>query len=245
MSAELAAQFEIIAETGSTNADLLARLAAGEAVAEGHWLIADRQSAGRGRQGRRWLDGPGNFMGSTVVRLGAKDPAPASLSFVAALAVYGAAAGRIARPASLQLKWPNDIMLAGAKFCGILLEREGDHAVVGVGVNLAGAPKLADRATLALADLGTAPDRDLFAADLATAFATELERWRRYGTGPLFSRWQAAAHQVGTRLTVHDGKGAAISGSYLGLAEDGALCLALDDGTTRQIHAGDVMLEAG
>lgn len=245
MPADLPPRIDIIAETGSTNADLLARLAAGEPIAEGAWLIADRQSAGRGRQGRQWLDGPGNFMGSTVVRLSPHDPPPASLSFVAALAVYAAAAGRIARPSSLRLKWPNDILLSGAKFCGILLEREGDCAVVGVGVNLAGAPKLADRATVALSDLGTAPDRDLFAADLAASFATELERWRSYGTGPLFSRWQAAAHQVGTRLAVHDDKGGRVCGSYLGLAEDGALCLAVDDGTTRVIHAGDVMLETG
>lgn len=241
----MAALTTIVAQTGSTNADLLARIAAGEDLAEGTWLIADRQIAGRGRQGRQWLDGPGNFMGSTVVRLGGLDPSPASLSFVAALAVYGAAAGRIARPACLQLKWPNDILLSGAKFCGILLEREGDCAVVGIGVNLAGAPKLVDRATLALSDLGTAPDRDLFAADLAASFTTELERWRRYGTGPLFSRWQAAAHQSGTRLSVHDDKGVRVSGCYMGLAEDGALCLSLDDGTTRVFHAGDVMLEAG
>ncbi len=241
----MAIRFDIIAETGSTNSDLLARIAGGEAVAEGDWLIADRQSAGRGRQGRQWLDAPGNFMGSTMVRLTPNDPPPASLSFVAALAVYGATAGRIARPASLQLKWPNDIMLGGAKFCGILLECEGEHAVIGIGVNLAAAPRLPDRETLALSDIGVVPDRDLFAADLAASFATELERWRFYGTGPLFIRWQTAAHQPGTRLAVHGDKGVRISGTYMGLQEDGALCLALDDGTTRVIHAGDVMLEAG
>lgn len=241
----MAGRIDTVAETGSTNADLLARLAAGGTIAEGYWLVADRQNAGRGRQGRQWLDGPGNFMGSTVVKLGAFDPPPASLSFAAALAVYGAAAGRIARPAALQLKWPNDVLLAGAKFCGILLEREGTHAVIGIGVNLAGAPRLADRETLALADMGTAPDRDLFAADLAECLAQELERWRHYGVGPMLSRWQAAAHQPGAVLSVHSGLGERLTGTYTGLAEDGALCLRLDDGSTRVIHAGDVMLEAG
>ena len=59
----------IVPETGSTNADLLAALRQGEPLLEGDWLVADRQSAGRGRQGRGWFDGFGNFMGSTIVRI--------------------------------------------------------------------------------------------------------------------------------------------------------------------------------
>lgn len=183
-------------------------------------------------------------MGSTVVVLRPDDPPPATLSFLAALAVYGVASGRIAQPASLQLKWPNDVLLSGAKFCGILLEREGSHAVIGIGVNLAQAPKLSDREALALAQFGPAPDRDLFASDLAQGFATELERWRQYGTGPMFNRWQAAAHRPGARLNVHSGAAQPITGTYIGLAPDGALCLRLDDGSLHTVHAGDVMLEA-
>jgi BirA family biotin operon repressor/biotin-[acetyl-CoA-carboxylase] ligase len=114
---------EAVPATGSTNADLIARLAAGERVPEGYWLVADRQTLGRGRQGRVWLDAVGNFMGSTVVHLSAQDPAPASLSFVAALAVYEAVLPRIPNPRELQLKWPNDVLLGGGKFCGLLLER--------------------------------------------------------------------------------------------------------------------------
>jgi BirA family biotin operon repressor/biotin-[acetyl-CoA-carboxylase] ligase len=233
-------QLDIVAQTGSTNADLLARLAAGEEVAECYWLITDRQVQGRGRQGRQWLDAPGNFMGSTVIRLDPAGPSPASLSFVAALAVYEAVADKLAQPGALTLKWPNDVLLSGAKFCGILLEREGAFAVVGIGVNLAAAPQLADRQTLSMADKGVAPDRDLFAADLARCFAREVDRWRQFGTGPMFNRWQAAAHPPGTLLTVHDAGGVRVSGRYDGLDGDGALRLLLDDGTTRIIHAGDV-----
>ena len=233
-------RFETVAETGSTNADLLARLAAGEGLAEGTWLVADRQRQGRGRQGRAWLDARGNFMGSTVVRLDPAGPAPASLSFVAALAVYAAVAAHIVQPGALALKWPNDVLLAGAKFCGILLERAGSFAVVGIGVNLAAAPRVAEREALAMADRGVAPDRDLFAAELARCFALELDRWRQSGTGPMFARWQAAAHPPGTPLTVHDAGGVRVTGRYDGLEADGALRLALDDGTTRIIHAGDV-----
>jgi BirA family transcriptional regulator, biotin operon repressor / biotin---[acetyl-CoA-carboxylase] ligase len=233
----------IVPETGSTNADLLARLAAGEAMPEGYWLIADRQTAGRGRQGRAWLDAPGNFMGSTLVRLGPDDAPAASLSFVAALAVYAAVSSQIAQPSTLQLKWPNDVLLAGTKFCGVLLEREGHHAVIGIGVNLAAAPPVPGRTTLALGERGLRPDRDLFATDLAARFAIELARWRQHGTGPMFARWQAAAHPLGTRLSVHDGSGAPVTGTYDGLAPDGALRLDMDDGTRRMVHAGDVSHE--
>jgi BirA family biotin operon repressor/biotin-[acetyl-CoA-carboxylase] ligase len=234
---------ETVPETGSTSADLLARLVTGERISEGHWLVAERQSAGRGRQGRRWLDAPGNFMGSTVVHLSPQDPLPATLSFVAALAVYEAVLPRLTQPLDLQLKWPNDVLLRGDKFCGILLEREGPNAVVGIGVNLAAAPQVPDRAVRSLADEGPAPLQAAFATELAFRFDEELARWRQFGLGPTFARWLAAAHPVGTPLTVHDPAGERIAGSFEGLEPDGALRLRLADGSARVIHAGDVSFE--
>ena len=129
---------------------------------------------------------------------------------------------------------------AGAKLAGILLEREGEVLVVGVGVNLAKAPVIEGRQTIALAAFGPAPDRDLFAAALAASFATELERWRSYGLDPLTRRWQAAAHPPGTPLTVAPPGEAPLTGGFDGLTEDGALRLRLADGTARVMHAGDV-----
>ncbi len=235
---------QFVAESGSTNAELLQRLAAGERLAEGSWLVADRQRAGRGRHGRRWLDAPGNFMGSTLVRLAASDPPAATLTFGAALAVYETVLERLAEPQRLRLKWPNDLELDGAKFSGILLEREGAHTVVGFGVNLAAAPDVAGRAVGSLAAYGPAPDRDAFAAALAASFARELARWREYGPEPILARWLAAAHPPGTALTVHDAGGAPVSGAFAGIEPDGALRLHLADGTSRVIHAGDVEVGA-
>jgi len=231
----------VVPETGSTNADLLARLAAGERISEGAWLVADRQIGGRGRQGRSWLDGPGNFMGSTVVHISPQDPPPASLSFVAALAVYETVLARLGDPRDLQLKWPNDVLLGGGKFCGLLLEGERASVVVGIGVNLASAPR-SEMQARALAELGPAPDRDAFAAGLAAQFDLELGRWRQFGLAPILNRWLAAAHPVGSALTVHEPSGNRVSGVFDGLEADGALRLRLADGSTHVIHAGDVML---
>ena len=235
-----------VAETRSTNADLLDALRSqartGERVVEGAWLVADRQSAGKGRQGRDWSDGAGNFMGSTVVQLAERDPPPATLALVAGLAVFEAAIRVLADPGIAKLKWPNDLLLDGAKAAGILLQREGDAIVVGIGVNLASSPDLPDRPTAAFADYGPAPDRDTFAHMLAECFATELERWRTYGLEPIVSRWQAAAIAPGTPIEVHEPDGRRMAGAFAGLAADGSMQLRLADGTQRAIHAGDVML---
>ncbi len=231
-----------LAETGSTNSDLAAQLRGGEAVREGDWLVADRQAAGRGRQGRTWFDGAGNFMGSTVVRLNARDPEPASLALVAGLAAYEAVLPLLAEPGALRLKWPNDLMLGKAKLAGILLEREEDAIVVGIGVNLAAAPVLPDRATIALSMLGPAPDRNFFAEALAKCFEREIERWRSYGLDPLIRRWESAAHPQGTPLTVCPPGEEPMTGAFAGLTSGGALSLLLADGSTCVVHAGDVLL---
>jgi BirA family biotin operon repressor/biotin-[acetyl-CoA-carboxylase] ligase len=231
-----------VAETGSTNADLLAALRAGERVSEGDWLVADRQVAGRGRQGRAWSDGAGNFMGSTIVRRGPHDPPPHTLALLAGLALYETVAPQLADPAALSLKWPNDLLVGRAKLAGILLEGEGDAVVVGIGVNLASAPEVAGRETVALSSLGPAPGRDGFASSLAAAFDRELERWRSVGIEPLVRRWQLAAHPAGTPLAVHEPGGGEALGRFGGLDATGSLMLRLEDGTIRTIHAGDVFL---
>ena len=235
---------KLVPETGSTNADLLAALRAGERLAEGDWLVAGRQTAGRGRQGRAWFDGAGNFMGSTVVRLAPGDPPPASFALAAGLAVYEAVLPLLPDPAPLRLKWPNDVTYAGAKLAGVLLEREGEALVVGIGVNLAQAPAIDGRHTIALSELVPAPERDLFAGALAASLASELGRWRSYGLDPLARRWQAAAHPAGTPLAVAPPGEAVLDGAFDGLTDEGALRLRLADGTLRVMHAGDVFFAA-
>lgn len=242
ISPDFISLIETIDITRSTNGDLAVRLAAGDQLGEGFWLIADRQSAGRGRQGRVWSDGAGNFMGSTVVRLGPGDPPPGTLALLAGLALHEVVTNRLSPPQRAELKWPNDLMIGSAKLAGILMERVGEAVIIGIGVNLAAAPQLPDRATIALAAFGPAPDRDQFAADLAQQFAIDLERWRSYGLGPVIARWLAVGHPIGAPLEVGEPGELKLAGAFAGLTAEGALQLRLADGTCHVIHAGEVRL---
>jgi BirA family biotin operon repressor/biotin-[acetyl-CoA-carboxylase] ligase len=232
----------LVEETGSTNADLAGAIRGGQTLADGTWLVARRQTAGRGRQGRAWFDGAGNFMGSTVVTLETDGPPPASLSFVAALAVRDAARKALGKGADLALKWPNDVLLNGGKLSGILLEMVRGQIVVGIGANLGRAPDLPDRKTAALADVIAPPRPEDFAASLAASFVRRLESWRIHGLGATLQAFlDGSIHAQGSPVTVHDTDGSVLSGSFAGLEEsDGALRLRLADGSERVIRAGDI-----
>ncbi|MEM1195123.1 MAG: biotin--[acetyl-CoA-carboxylase] ligase [Pseudomonadota bacterium] len=233
----------IVEETGSTNADLAQALRAGGPIAEGAWRVARRQIAGRGRQGREWFDGSGNFMGSTAVSVRPQDPAPASLSFVAALAVYEAVSETLAGAVNPALKWPNDVLLGSAKLSGILLEMVKDHVIVGIGVNLAKAPNLAERETAAIADFAPVPALEWFAQRLADHFTKRLSIWREAGLGQTLTEFELCSiHTLGSSVTVHDQDNQHVEGRFEGLDEsDGALRLRLADGSQRVIRAGDIV----
>jgi BirA family biotin operon repressor/biotin-[acetyl-CoA-carboxylase] ligase len=223
-------------ETGSTNADML-ELARG-GLAEGTWLRAERQTGGRGRQGRAWESPSGNLYVSTLVRVRPGEPNPATLALVAAVALEETVS--VFLP-GVVIKWPNDLLIDGAKLSGILLERTDDAVVIGFGVNLAHHPEGLDRPATSLAAHGPAPDPQLFAETLAEIFARWLSRWRD-GIAPVRDRWIARAHPIGTALTARLADGSSVDGLFGGLDGDGALILRLADGTSRVIHAGDVFL---
>lgn len=208
---------------------------------EGLWLRAERQTGGRGRQGRRWASPAGNLHASTLVRIRSGDPPPATLALVAAVAVAETVGAYLAVDAA-QLKWPNDLLLDGAKLSGILLERADAAVVVGIGVNLAHHPHDTDRRATSLAAHGVTPDPADFAETLAAAFARWLGVWRGQGLAPVRARWLERAHPAGTALSARLPDGSAIDGLFGGLDGDGALILRLADDTSRVIHAGDVFL---
>lgn len=230
-----------VEETASTNADMLALAAKGEP--EGIWLRADTQVEGRGRMGRAWHSPIGNLYASTLVRLQPHDPPAATLALVAAIALHEVVIAYTTETCLVIIKWPNDLLVNGAKLAGILLERANDAVVIGVGANLGFHPVGLDRPVTSLAAQGLdAPDPHYFCEDLARAFAHWLGRWRGSGLETIRQAWLRGAHPVGTALTANLGDGSSVDGLFDGLEPDGALRLRLADHSLRVIHAADIFL---
>ena len=176
---------DLVTETGSTNADLATQARHGGAP--GTVLITDYQSAGRGRQGRTWTAPPGSGIAmSILVRPAGIDPPRWTwLSLLAGLAV----ADGVRRVAGLPavLKWPNDVLVAGRKFCGILSERvdtlRGPACVVGIGINVSleddqlPVPSATSLAIAAREHEGVLPSRTAVIATVLAAFELLYGRW--------------------------------------------------------------------
>lgn len=141
------------------------------------------------------------------------------------------------------MKWPNDLLLEGKKVAGILAERSGDRIVIGFGVNLAGAPDIADRPAASLeGHVSMTPQA--FAPLLAGSFARLLAAWRGADPASLVMAWIQRAHPIGSQLSVHGSDGDKVSGRFAGLEPDGALRLENDEGKVVIVRAGDVTLDS-
>ncbi|MEO1014448.1 MAG: biotin--[acetyl-CoA-carboxylase] ligase [Pseudomonadota bacterium] len=239
------ARVEIHDELASTSATAKERAAAGENGPL--WILARRQTSGYGRRGDAWKSAVGDLMATRLFTLQADDPPPAQISFVAAVAV-GEALRRLAPDAAPQLKWPNDVLVDGAKICGLLPElvtRDDPASAIclGVGVNIVTAPQLPERATVRLADLvvGPAPAPEAALEAIEEAFAERLAEWRREGFEPIRRAWMDRAYGVGRRVCVA-GAGEEKTGVIEGLEPDGALRLS-DKGRIVRARAGSLRFE--
>jgi BirA family biotin operon repressor/biotin-[acetyl-CoA-carboxylase] ligase len=173
-----------------------------------------------------------------LVELEPTEPPATLLSLAAGVAVIEALAA-VPPHYSADLKWPNDVLLDGAKAGGILLERQGSRIVIGFGINLAVAPEVPGRRTASFLPPISVTD---FAPILAGAFAGLFQRWRSSTNFDwLTAAWQACATPIGTPLQVHEGSGRMIAGTFAGLEPDGALRLQTDRGI-EIVRAGDVEL---
>jgi BirA family biotin operon repressor/biotin-[acetyl-CoA-carboxylase] ligase len=242
MASEPAAAVRVVTHDtfGSTNADALERARAGE-----HgplWITAKRQTAGRGRRGRTWVSEPGNLYATLLLTDAAPPERAAELSFVAGLAVHDAVGARIpGLAARLALKWPNDVLIDGNKFAGILIEGEGRAAAIGIGVNCVHHPAgTAFPATdLAAAGVRATPD-SVFAA-LAPAMIGRLVQWNRgAGFAAIRTDWLKRAFALGETIVVAAADGER-SGRFETIDETGRLVLRRSDGTVEIVTAGDVL----
>ena len=227
-------------DVGSTNTVALERIEEGERPP--FWVTATRQIAGRGRMGRAWDSPPGNLYATHAFVDEGPPERRALLSLVAATAVRAAiveASG--ARPVTL--KWPNDVLLDGAKVAGILLEAhaaEGRRLVlIGCGINCATHPRQVDYPATNLSAAGYPVEPDCLFAALDRRMATALAAWNLgERSRPIIDEWLAHAHGLGERTTVRTPTGR-LAGTLRGLDETGRLLLDTDDGRVA-IAAGDL-----
>ncbi|MEK7343792.1 MAG: biotin--[acetyl-CoA-carboxylase] ligase [Pseudomonadota bacterium] len=146
-------------------------------------------------------------------------------------------------PGQTKIKWPNDVLVDGAKIAGILLERLGDAIVVGIGVNVTGHPTGLDRPATSLAAQGaTDAEAGALLERLAQLFGHWLGIWRAQGLEPVRTHWLLNAHPAGTPMRVALPDGAVVEGAFDTLDRDGMLILRLANGDSRAIHAGDIIL---
>lgn len=225
----------------STNEEAARRARAGDLGPV--WLEAGVQTAGRGRRGRAWLSQPGNVF---MTYFGATTRAPADvalLGFATAVAV-GETIDALSGRAVAQLKWPNDVLLDGAKVCGILLESGAtDQGAVwfalGVGVNVVSAPEGLDYPIASLAQIGVNEDAAHIRARLRSAIGDAARTLGSEGFAPIRARWTGMATGIGKTVRAQIGA-EAITGRALGLGADGALTIETPNGQTRSISAGEV-----
>lgn len=230
----------------STNAHA-ASLAPG--LAGPAWVVAGEQTAGRGRRGRAWASPRGNFYGSLVMRPQGPPAQAALRSFTAALALHDACVGLTGLPQAFALKWPNDVLLNGGKLAGILLESAGQggqvsHLVIGIGVNLIGAPpaELVEPGAVTpvslLGETGLRIPPERFLLHLAAAFARWEAVFAAEGFAPLRAAWLGRAARLGERIRARTGS-TERQGLFETIDASGALVLNID-GRREVIPAAEV-----
>lgn len=206
------------------------------------WFVADEQTGGRGRHGRTWVSPPGNLY-ATLALTAPCDPAIApQLGFVAGLALHRAvvAATGLGHP-QLAIKWPNDLLLSGAKVAGLLLEGlqvRGQFAVlIGFGVNVVSAPEVSAYPVRSLVSQTSALTRAGLLQELSGCWLQACTQWRD-SFASIRADWLATAHGLGTEVRVRPPNGE-IRGIMRGIDERGCLLLDTPGGEVR-IDAGDL-----
>jgi BirA family transcriptional regulator, biotin operon repressor / biotin---[acetyl-CoA-carboxylase] ligase len=233
-------QTRIVERCASTNSLLLSCASSAPVL-----LAAEEQTAGRGQRGRRWESAAGSdvtFSLACYVRRPARELG--SLSLVAGVAT--ARALRALGVAAASVKWPNDLVVAGAKIGGILVEtraeRGSTRAVFGIGINCLRHPGLERRLRrpVAALDQFIRPSRNAVIGCIARSLLAALERFEAEGFATARAEWEAMDAHAGKRLRVRLANGRSISGIGGGLAADGALRLITRKGE-EAVHSGRIV----
>jgi BirA family biotin operon repressor/biotin-[acetyl-CoA-carboxylase] ligase len=224
-------------EVGSTN-DVAGALAE-QGAEEGLVVIADRQTAGRGRLGRVWVSPPGVGLYLSIVLR----PSTTLASLLTIAAGVAVAEGiESATGLRAQLKWPNDAHVGGRKLAGILAEGAPRHVVLGIGINVLPAaypPDVATRATSIEAELGRAVDRGLLVGECLSALAQRYRDLHHDGGQAIVDAWRSRAASSLGRAVEWDEGGVKRTGLVDGISDDGALLVRAGEAVVR-IRSGEV-----
>jgi BirA family transcriptional regulator, biotin operon repressor / biotin---[acetyl-CoA-carboxylase] ligase len=233
-----------LATVGSTNAEARIRAQQGEPAPL--WITAVEQTEGRGRMGRSWISPAGNLYASLLLREPSSSERAPELAFVAALALRDAILAEApALAPHLACKWPNDVLLAGQKCAGILIEGEGAPGreftvVIGIGVNCASHPPAAAYPATDLAAHGAEITPQRLFQRLSATMCRRMTQWAGGENFPaILADWLGAARGIGEEITVRNGAGEK-HGRFVGLDSAGRLILESPGGTVEKISAGDV-----
>jgi BirA family transcriptional regulator, biotin operon repressor / biotin---[acetyl-CoA-carboxylase] ligase len=236
-------QLDVVAETGSTNADLLARAAAGDDI-DGAVFIAEHQTSGRGRAGRTWLGAPSALitMSVGVSALGVSSEAWGWVPLMTGVAVVDAVAAVTGVRAGL--KWPNDVLVGDAKLAGILAEvaTPAPVIVVGIGLNVTLRPdEISAPGVTSLSALGVDADRNTLVHSLLRQLAARLRRWRDAGgaDAALLADYRASSVTIGSRVRALMPGNRDIVGDAIAVDEQGRLCIDVGEAIV-PVSAGDV-----
>lgn len=235
-------QLRHLAEVDSTNEE--ARRMAAEHSQIPTWIVADRQTAGRGRRGRAWSSPTGNLMTTLYLPVSMSAVEAGQLAFVAGLALESAVRQFIGDAAEVSLKWPNDVLIDGKKASGILLESAMQDGrvtwlAIGMGVNLAHHPDDTPYPATNMSAYAAAPDNLTALSVLATAFETIYRQWQMGGFATVLKAWRALAHGLGGPMVARL-ESDEIRGIFHDIDEKGALLLQDEAGAMHVIDAGDV-----
>lgn len=234
---------EVVAQTGSTNADLLARAAS---LGAPLLLVAEHQSAGRGRAGRSWLSSPeGSLTFSLAWKFDGGPQALMGLPLAVGVAL-AEALGALGQP--VQLKWPNDLLKDGAKMAGILVETQsapggGTWTVIGIGLNLLMPDEMEARLGRSAAGLPwlARMERDVLMAALLDGLSAALREFAARGFAAFAARWNLCHAWQGETVVLLDDGVVRHEGRAAGVDDSGRLLLDTVDGRIT-VMAGDVSL---
>jgi BirA family transcriptional regulator, biotin operon repressor / biotin---[acetyl-CoA-carboxylase] ligase len=237
-------QLVCLASLDSTMEEARRRFAPG--LAHRIWIVADAQTAGRGRQGRAWVSPPGNLHMTLLLPTSTPMRDQPKLGFAVGVALARAAEVLLPPSASVRLKWPNDLLVDGAKTGGLLLEGlgQGLAVAIGMGVNIVSHPPETQYPATHLCAFAASVTRSMVFDRLADALAEEIDMFANGSGFPVTrQRWLARAAHRGRRIAVRQGAGGqqdgSVEGTFIDIDDDGRLLLDTAAGPVR-IAAGDV-----